>query len=40
MDCMFDEDEDGNNSLHLAAVNGHSIAVKLLLDSHADYSTK
>jgi len=24
LDCMLDEDEDGNNSLHLAALNGHS----------------
>lgn len=40
MDCMDDEDEDGNNPLHLAALNGHSRAAQLLLELHADYNMK
>lgn len=39
-DCMLDEDEDGNFPIHLAALNGYSRAVKILLEFHADLNAK
>lgn len=39
-DCVLDEDEDGNFPLHMAALSGHSKAVKVLLESHADLDAK
>ena len=39
-DSILDEDEDGNTPLHLAALNGFSQSVKVLLESQADFDAR
>ena len=39
-DIILDEDEDGNTPLHLAALNGFSKSVKVLIDSQADFAAR